>query len=60
MGPIDIALAALNYSRICHIYNIYSSINRGVNKKEGTVSDSVNRDISTAGGSRKSVQLDCL
>ena len=31
------ALAALNYSRICHIYNIYSSINRGINKKEGAI-----------------------
>jgi len=31
------ALAALNYSRICHIYNIYSGINRGVNKKEGAI-----------------------
>ena len=31
------ALTALNYSRICHIYNIYSSINRGVNKKEGAI-----------------------
>jgi hypothetical protein len=31
------ALAALNYSRICHIYNIYISINRGVNKKEGAI-----------------------
>jgi len=34
---MDMALAALNYSRICHIYNIYSSINRGVNKKEGAI-----------------------
>ena len=31
------ALATLDYSRICHIYNIYSSINRGVNKKEGVI-----------------------
>jgi len=31
------ALAALNYSRIYHIYNIYSGINRGVNKKEGDI-----------------------
>ena len=31
------ALAALNYSRIYYIYNIYSSINRGVNKKEGAI-----------------------
>ena len=31
------ALAALNYSRICHIYNIYSGINRGINKKEGAI-----------------------
>ena len=31
------ALAALNYSRICYIYNIYSGINRGVNKKEGAI-----------------------
>jgi len=34
---MDIALAALNCSRICHIYNVYSSINRGVNKKEGAI-----------------------
>ena len=34
---IDIALTAYNYSRICHIYNIYSGINRGVNKKEGVI-----------------------
>jgi hypothetical protein len=34
---MDMALAALNYSRICHIYNIYSGINRGVNKKEGAI-----------------------
>jgi hypothetical protein len=31
------ALAVLNYSRIYYIYNIYSSINRGVNKKEGAI-----------------------
>ena len=31
------ALTALNYSRICHIYNIYSSLNRGVNEKESTI-----------------------
>ena len=31
------ALAALNYSRIYYIYNIYSGINRGVNKKEGNI-----------------------
>ena len=31
------ALAALNYSRICYIYNVYSSINRGINKKEGVI-----------------------
>jgi len=34
---MDMALAALNYSRICYIYNIYSGINRGVNKKEGAI-----------------------
>jgi hypothetical protein len=34
---MNIALAALNYSRICYIYNIYSGINRGVNKKEGVI-----------------------
>jgi hypothetical protein len=28
------ALATLNYYRIYYIYNIYSGINRGVNKKE--------------------------
>ena len=37
MGLIDIALAVLNRSRICHVYNVYSSINRGVNKKEGAI-----------------------
>jgi len=31
------ALATLNYSRICYIYNVYSSINRGINKKEGAI-----------------------
>ena len=31
------ALAALNYSRICHIYNVYGGINRGINKKEGAI-----------------------
>ena len=31
------ALAALNYGRICHIYNIYSGLNRGVNEKEGAI-----------------------
>jgi len=34
---MDIILAILNNSRICHIYNIYSSINKGVNKKEGVI-----------------------
>ena len=29
---MDTALATLNNSRVCHIYNIYSGINRGVNK----------------------------
>ena len=28
------ALAALNYSRICYVY---SGINRGINKKEGAI-----------------------
>ena len=37
MGLIDIALTILNYSRICYVYNIYSSINRDVNKKEGVI-----------------------
>jgi hypothetical protein len=37
VGLIDIALATINYSRIYYIYNIYSSINRGVNKKEGAI-----------------------
>ena len=32
-----IALAALNYSRICYIYNVNSGINRGINKKEGII-----------------------
>ena len=27
----------LNYSRIYYIYNIYISINRGINKKEGAI-----------------------
>ena len=31
------ALATLNYSRICYTYNIYIGINRGVNKKEGAI-----------------------
>ena len=31
------ALAALNYSRICHVYNVYGGINRGINKKEGAI-----------------------
>ena len=31
------APTALNYSRICHVYNVYSSNNRGVNKKEGVI-----------------------
>jgi hypothetical protein len=34
VGLIDMALTALNYSRSCHMYNRYSGINRGVNKKE--------------------------
>ena len=34
---MDIALAALNCNRICHVYNVYSGINRGVNKKEGAI-----------------------
>ena len=34
---MDMALAVLNYSRIYHIYDIYSGINRGVNKKEGDI-----------------------
>ena len=34
---MDMALAALNYGRICYIYNIYSSLNRGVNKKESAI-----------------------
>ena len=34
---MDIALTVLNNSRIYHIYNIYSGINRGVNKKEGAI-----------------------
>jgi hypothetical protein len=28
------ALTTLNYSKIYYVYYIYSSINRGVNKKE--------------------------
>ena len=31
------ALTALNYSKICYIYNIYNGLNRGVNKKEGVI-----------------------
>jgi hypothetical protein len=31
------ALATLNHSRIYYIYNIYSSINRGINKKESVI-----------------------
>jgi len=34
---MDIALATLNYIKICHIYYIYSGINRGINKKEGAI-----------------------
>ena len=34
---MNIALTALNYSKICHIYYIYSGINRGVKKKEGAI-----------------------
>ena len=26
------ALATLNYNRVCHVYGIYSGINREVNK----------------------------
>ena len=37
VGLIDIALTTLNYSRICYIYNIYSGINKGINKKEGAI-----------------------
>src|SRR6266567_138583 len=36
-GLIDIALAALNYSRIYYVYNIYGGINRGINRKEGAI-----------------------
>ena len=31
------ALATLNYSKICHVCYIYSGINRGVDKKEGAI-----------------------
>ena len=31
------APAVLNFSKIRHVYNIYSSNNRGVNKKKGTI-----------------------
>ena len=34
---MNMALTALNYSKIYHIYYIYSGINRGVNKKEGAI-----------------------
>ena len=37
MGLIDIVLTTLNYSRIYYVYNIYSGINRGINKKEGVI-----------------------
>ena len=37
VGLIDMVLAILNYSKICYIYNIYSSINRSINKKEGAI-----------------------
>ena len=37
MGLIDTAPATLNYSKVCHIYGIYSGINRDVNKKEGAI-----------------------
>jgi len=34
---MNITLTILNYNRIYYIYNIYSGINKGVNKKEGTI-----------------------
>ena len=34
---MNMVLTVLNYSKICHIYYIYSGINRGVNKKEGVI-----------------------
>ena len=37
MGLIDTAPTALNYSKVCYIYGIYSSINRGINKKEDAI-----------------------
>ena len=37
MGLMDMVFAALNYSRICYVYNVYGGINRGVNKKEGVI-----------------------
>ena len=37
VGLIDMVLAMLNYSKICYIYNIYSSISRDINKKEGVI-----------------------
>ena len=37
VGLIDMVLTILNYSKICYIYNIYSSINRSINKKEGAI-----------------------
>ena len=37
MGLIDIAFAAFNCNKICYVYNIYSGINRSVNKKESAI-----------------------
>ena len=31
------APTVLNYSRICYVYNIYSSNNKDINKKEGVI-----------------------
>ena len=32
VGLIDTAPAVFNYSKVCHIYGIYSGINRDINK----------------------------
>ena len=31
------ALTVFNYSRFCYIYNIYSGVNKNINKKNGVI-----------------------
>jgi hypothetical protein len=37
MGLMYIVFTALNYSKIYYIYNIYSSLNKGIIEKEGVI-----------------------